>query len=335
MSTAVPERDPTERRMIEVRRDLLLKAALNVARVVLVSATVLSFFVLWSFNPSAGRSLFVLLPILALASFASARAALIPWSVYILGFLVFVDLRMISAEILFPAQYDYVIGLTRLLFAGHIDVVVLQSWLYTPESPGILDTLLIGVHISFFIVPHLTAVLLWVVKRELFRRYVFALVATCWFALLVAFVLPTAPPWLAGVEGRIEPVHRVMQEVMSLRAGIDYDAGVRIVGENDVAAMPSLHTALTVLVALAVGRFGRISRLFGWLYAGAMMFALVYLGEHYIVDVAAGIASACLFWYAFRWSEAGAGKGKPRADVSQAPHPSRSSIPDPASQIAE
>ena len=290
----------SERQPPFVQRVLLLKAAINVLRALLVAATAISFFVLWSFNPTAGRFLFVLLPLLALASFASARAALIPWSVYIVGFLIFVDLRMISAEILFPPRYDYVIELTRFLFAGNIDVVLLQSAFYEPGSADALDQLLIGVHISFFIVPHLMAIVLWVGKRSLFKRYVTALVGTCWFALIVAFLLPTAPPWLAGLEGRIEPVHRVMQEVMSLGAGIDYEAGTRVVGENDVAAMPSLHTALTVLVALAMCRFGKVAAGFGWAYAGAMMLALIYLGEHYAVDIIAGAASALMFWHIAR-----------------------------------
>jgi membrane-associated phospholipid phosphatase len=309
-----------------IRRRLLFKAALNVARVLLVVATVVSFFILWSFNPSAGRFLFVLLPLLALASFASARAALVPWSIYIVGFLVFVDLRMISAEVLFAARYNYVIDITRFLFAGHIDVVVLQNALYRQDAPDLLDRVLIGVHVSFFIVPHITAAWLWATQRDVFRRYVVALVATCWFGLIVAFLVPTAPPWLAAHEGLIPPVHRIMREFLT-GASVHYENGLRVVGENDVAAMPSLHTALTVLVALGLSRYGKVGKCVGWAYAAAMMFTLVYLGEHYTVDIIAGAGSALLFWHMTRGLE---GSTAARAEASVP-----SAIPEPAGQIAK
>ena len=38
-------------------------------------------------------------------------------------------------------------------------------------------------------------------------------------------------------------------------------------------------------------------RFLGWAYLGVMMFALVYLGEHYFVDIAAGIAAAWACWW--------------------------------------
>jgi membrane-associated phospholipid phosphatase len=37
----------------------------------------------------------------------------------------------------------------------------------------------------------------------------------------------------------------------------------------------------------------------GWLYAAVMAFALVYLGEHYVVDIIAGVALAVVAWLAF------------------------------------
>jgi membrane-associated phospholipid phosphatase len=37
---------------------------------------------------------------------------------------------------------------------------------------------------------------------------------------------------------------------------------------------------------------GPVPALLGWGYASALGFALVYLGEHYVVDLAAGLALA-------------------------------------------
>jgi hypothetical protein len=39
---------------------------------------------------------------------------------------------------------------------------------------------------------------------------------------------------------------------------------------------------------------GRLQATLGWVYAGTLGFALVYLGEHYVVDLIAGAAIVLL-----------------------------------------
>lgn len=87
-----------------------------------------------------------------------------------------------------------------------------------------------------------------------------------------------------------------MPEISALVAGDVYDQTSRAVGENDVAAMPSLHTALTVTVALIMSRYGPVWRRAGIAYVCMMGVALVYLGEHYVIDELAGVALALGVW---------------------------------------
>ena len=272
-------------------------AALDILRIAALALVALCFFLLWFFNPTAGRSILVGVPIVLLLVITGLRRDLVTWAIYIIGFLVFVDLRMISAEAIFPARFGYVIAAEKTLFAGAIPTVWLQRHLYTLGSPRLLDYVLIGVHFSFFLLPHVLAGVLWRIDRRLFRRYVLALVATCWVGLIVAFLVPTAPPWLAGAEGTIGTVHRIVRDVMMGLTPENYDAAYRGVGENAVAAMPSLHTALTFLFALGLGSAAPRLRYLGWAYLGVMMFALVYLGEHYVVDIIAGLATAWACWW--------------------------------------
>src|SRR5205823_1071596 len=70
------------------------------------------------------------------------------------------------------------------------------------------------------------------------------------------------------------------------------------VGQNDVAAMPSLHMAITVVIAMFAWSRDRRLGLLGAVYAAAMGFSLVYLGEHYVTDVLAGVAFAAGSWVA-------------------------------------
>jgi hypothetical protein len=54
--------------------------------------------------------------------------------------------------------------------------------------------------------------------------------------------------------------------------------------------MPSLHFATSVIAADALADTGKVAGAVGWAYALTLGFALVYLGEHYVTDLAAGAA---------------------------------------------
>ena len=64
------------------------------------------------------------------------------------------------------------------------------------------------------------------------------------------------------------------------------------ISSNDVAAFPSLHAAYPFLAFLFARRaFGRV----GWLmlaYTACVWFAIVYLGEHWVVDIVGGVVYA-------------------------------------------
>ncbi len=63
-----------------------------------------------------------------------------------------------------------------------------------------------------------------------------------------------------------------------------------VFGGNPLAAMPSLHFATSVMAALLLAEVGPVAGALGCGYAATLGFALVYLGEHYVVDLLAGAA---------------------------------------------
>ena len=63
-------------------------------------------------------------------------------------------------------------------------------------------------------------------------------------------------------------------------------------GGNPLAAMPSLHFATSVMAAHLLAETGWVAGAVGATYAATLGLALVYLGEHYVVDLAAGLALA-------------------------------------------
>ena len=213
-----------------------------------------------------------------------------------LAFLLFAHLRGLADETGIPAKFDYVVDLEQTLFAGTTPTLWLQERLYAVGEIGVAEIASVAVYASYFVVPHLVALALWLRRPELFGRYAAALLGTAYLGLAVSFAVPTAPPWLAGQSGHLPFISRVVEDVTN---GVDpsiYERGYEIVGANPVSAMPSLHMAMTVLVLLAAWRAKLPVRVAGLLYALAMGFALVYAGEHYMVDLAAGAAVAVLAW---------------------------------------
>jgi membrane-associated phospholipid phosphatase len=76
------------------------------------------------------------------------------------------------------------------------------------------------------------------------------------------------------------------------------------VASNPVAAMPSLHTAFATIIALFIA--ARLRSRWRWLcalYPLAMGCALVYLGEHYVVDLLAGVVYALAVHLLISWWE--------------------------------
>jgi membrane-associated phospholipid phosphatase len=216
------------------------------------------------------------------------RVRFAPWALYTIAFVVFVHLRTLADEAGVGVHYAYAADIDDALF-GEVPSLWLQQHLYVPGAVGAVDAAAVAVYASYFLVPHVVAFALWRRRLDAFRRYATEIVATCYAGLAVAFLAPTGPPWLAGQVGELPFVARIVKDVVSDDA---HRRGYEIVGANPVAAMPSLHMALTVVIVFAMWRLRRAMGVVAAVYAVAMGFALVYLGEHYVVDVVAGALTA-------------------------------------------
>jgi membrane-associated phospholipid phosphatase len=115
----------------------------------------------------------------------------------------------------------------------------------------------------------------------------------------IYMAVPTAPPWWASEEGHTDAkVRRIMVEVGEEEWGRAWPMLYDALGGNPWAAMPSLHFATSLMAALLLAETGPIEGALGWAYAGALGFALVYLGEHYLVDLLGGAALTAAVWRA-------------------------------------
>jgi membrane-associated phospholipid phosphatase len=225
---------------------------------------------------------------------------LFAWTAYVFAFLTFVVARRVADETFVPIQHAYVIHLEKALFLGLEPTVWLQRHFHNPDRTSPLEAAMVGVYLSYFLAPHVVAFLIWRFRRSLLPGYL-ALVASTYIAgLLVYFVLPTEPPWLASEDGHVGTVAPVIREAMADANGQAYDQGHETAGGNEVAAMPSLHMAITTAIVFLAWRVRRLLGVIASVYAAAMGFTLVYAGEHYTVDLLAGIALATAVWLIVR-----------------------------------
>lgn len=282
------------------RKTLTTSAILVLAGRVL--ALVLALFVLRAVIASNPTPIGAIQPlamagILLAAGFARRSLSSLLAVGYVLTFLVFLILRPLADETFIPVHYDYPILLDRVLFLGSLPIIWLQDLFYVPGRVGVLDMVLSSVYVTYFFAPHVMALIVWRTRPQLFPKALVAISLTFLIGLFFYFAIPTAPPWLASDRGDIDAdVVRVLPEISAQLAGDTYDEASRAVGQNEVAAMPSLHTALTTMVALILASYGRRWRWLGITYVALMGTALVYLGEHYVIDEIAGIALAVGVW---------------------------------------
>ncbi|MGE3962369.1 MAG: phosphatase PAP2 family protein [Dehalococcoidia bacterium] len=220
---------------------------------------------------------------------------------YIAGIYLYTVLRAFADDSGMQIRAEYVIAIDRFMFLGNVPSVELQQTFFRPWDIGFLDFLAVAMHWSFFVVPHAVFAYLWFRQRSLAPVYAGAVLVTLYLGLLLFWLVPTVPPWLAARQGELGPTYRVMNFVTS---GLDADAYrdlyATLAAPNPVASVPSIHMALTFLVLLAARELAPRWVAPVLLYNLAMGFSLVYLGEHYVFDLLVGVVVASIAHFALR-----------------------------------
>jgi len=106
-------------------------------------------------------------------------------------------------------------------------------------------------------------------------------------------LLPTAPPLVCRArrgDRAGDPGIGARLDLATSRQSRENLLSEGQLAANPVAAMPSLHTAFATIIALFLAQqFRSAWRWLFLLYPLLMGLALVYLAEHYVVDVVAGV----------------------------------------------
>jgi hypothetical protein len=198
-----------------------------------------------------------------------------------------------------------VLDLERTLFLGHVPTQVLQAWLHpaTGVDPwAVAGTVFYFLH---FPLPLAVAFFLWLRRRRAFYDYVAALIVLSMAGFVTYLLLPVAPPWWAAERGLIPGVEYLKEQgfndlarLFGFEGRYLFSYTIYQINPNQVAAFPSLHAGYPFLAFLFARRFfGRP----GWLmlaYSACVWFAIVYIADHYVVDILGGLAYATVAYWA-------------------------------------
>jgi hypothetical protein len=184
----------------------------------------------------------------------------------------------------------------QALFGAQGPTEQLQAWLWQ-GSASWYDHAMLVLYLSHFVVSLAVCALLWMRSRSGFlalRRRMLALWAV---GLAIFAAYPSVPPWMAAEQGHLPDMDRIvavlMNVVASTQAATALDDGDgRISLANPVAAVPSMHAALPMLLLLFTWNRVRRLRVAATAYTVLMAFVLVYTGEHFVFDILAGWACA-------------------------------------------
>ena len=166
----------------------------------------------------------------------------------------------------------------RAVFGG-LPTVALQDRLHGGGF-GVIEQLAVYVQMSWFFVPAAVTLLVAFKWRPQFLSFAGWYLGVMYLAVIIFIAMPMQPPWLSDPNVR---------RILALHwNGVHVD-------NNPMAAFPSLHVALPL--TLALWSFSRRHALLGAvlaLYTCAVAFVVVFLGEHYVIDVLGACAVASI-----------------------------------------
>jgi PAP2 superfamily protein len=248
----------------------------------------------------------VLLVALGLAAVILGRGRLFlrDWVPFIGLFFAYELMRGYADNLGISVHVGDVVALERALFFGSVPTAVLQQWLHPATGVDVLAVVGTIFYFLHFPLPIAVGFFLWLRRRRLYYDYVAALIVLSMAAFVTYLLLPVAPPWYAARDGLLPGVTYLKDQgftdlarLFGFEGRYLFSYTVYQFNPNLVAAFPSLHAGYPFLAFLFARRaFGRV----GWLmlaYSACVWFAIVYLADHYVIDIVAGLAyAAAAYW---------------------------------------
>lgn len=224
------------------------------------------------------------------------RSFILDWLPFLLILISYDFLRGFADNLSQRVHFQELIDAELAIF-GYLPTAKLQQLLYNPQNHQWYDYLSTVIYFLHFALPLTFGFILWVINKSYFRQFITGILLLSYAAWITYMAYPAAPPWLAQKQGYISGVQKVMDTTSrTFPTKIDLPTIYHRFNPNPVAAIPSLHAAYPLLVLLYALRFFKLKGLLFLPYVPAVWFSIVYLGEHYVIDVIIGALYAVIFY---------------------------------------
>jgi hypothetical protein len=206
--------------------------------------------------------------------------------------------RGLADQVGMPLQVHAMLNIDRVLFLGTDPTVWLQQRLYEPGNVHWYDQVLSLTYYTHFWLPVVALGVLWATRRYQWKRFMKRLATLLAIACTMFVLLPTAPPWMVASPTYpyqlLPPLARHTGEGLKSLGflGFFHDWNNALDWTNAVAAMPSLHAGFALFVPafflpMVKPWWGKALMM---LFPLAMLTALVYFAEHWVIDGLVGWA---------------------------------------------
>ncbi len=226
------------------------------------------------------------------------RAFLLDWIPFLFILISYDFLRGLVPLFNKNIHFIELINAEKFIF-GFIPTQTLQALYFRAGHLQFWDFLATIFYFLHFALPLTFGYLLWMDNRTHFRQFIVAISLMSYTAWATFLAFPSAPPWMAGQKGLLPGVTKILDLTLgSFPAAVELPTLYHNMNPNPVAAMPSMHGAYPFLVLLFAIKFFRWKGLFFLPYVAGVWLSMVYLGEHYFIDLLAGAIYAVIFFYA-------------------------------------
>ncbi len=163
------------------------------------------------------------------------------------------------------------IDIQRLVIGAGDGLVQLVNWTYWNSQFTVIGLALVWVYFA---------------RNDNFLRLRNTLLLANVLGLIGFMAMPTAPPRLFPELGFID--------TLASASGINHGSGIIELASNQFAAMPSLHSADALILAIMLVPLVRnpLTKLAWALWPAWVWFTVMATGNHYWIDIAAGVALA-------------------------------------------
>jgi membrane-associated phospholipid phosphatase len=151
--------------------------------------------------------------------------------------------------------------------------------------------------LSQFVVVGLALLWIYLFRNDAFTRVRNWIIATNVIGLAGYVLLPTAPPRMFPEEGFVD--------TLAASSSLNHGSALVEIASNPFAAMPSLHSADALIVGFAMATLvrSRWLKVLWTLWPSWVWFAVMATGNHFWLDIAAGIGVAALAATLLAWIE--------------------------------